>query len=137
MMSSENQDSSTAEKKQAASSGLLPPTVFKALEDVAHFSSTAYVKRPIFDTEALQFGMYFFEPGQINPLHRHPQSSEICYFVEGTGEIVIGQDTAVVKPGDSIHIPENVYHEIRNTGSNRMMVVVMQSPLPCKTERAD
>lgn len=109
---------------------------FKTLAEVAQFNSEAYVKRQIFNTAALQFGTYCFEPGQVNPLHKHPQSSEICYFVQGKGEVVIGEAVTAVQPGVCVHIPEAVSHEIRNTGSEQMLVIVVQSPLPCKTERS-
>jgi mannose-6-phosphate isomerase-like protein (cupin superfamily) len=109
---------------------------FKTLADVARFNPDAYVKRSIFNTESLQFGMYCLEPGQVNPLHKHPHSSEICYFVQGTGEVVIGEATAVVQPGVCVHVPATVVHEIRNTGSEQMLVIVVQSPLPCQTERS-
>lgn len=115
---------------------VLNQATFKTLAEVAQFNPEAYVKRPIFNTAALQFGMYCFEPGQVNPPHRHPQSSEICYFVQGKGEVVIGEAVTAVQPGVCVHVPEAVFHEIRNTGSEQMLVIVVQSPLPCKTERS-
>ncbi|KYC39008.1 cupin [Scytonema hofmannii PCC 7110] len=133
-MTSENQDVTTT-KTSAETNKRLNQGHLKTLEEVIQFNPEAYVKRPIFNTETLQFGMYCLEPGQINPLHQHPQTSEICYFVQGTGEVVIGDEVAFVQPGVSIHVPEAVRHEIRNTGTEQMLVVVVQSPLPCKTER--
>lgn len=129
-MTVENQNVATTKTNKKLNQGYL-----NTLEEVIQFNPEAYVKRPIFNTETLQFGMYCLEPGQINPLHQHPQTSEICYFVQGTGEVVIGDKVASVQPGVSVHVPETVRHEIRNTGSEQMLVVVVQSPLPCKTER--
>lgn len=92
---------------------------FKTLADVAQFNSKAYVKRSIFNTESLQFGLYCLEPGQVNPLHKHPHSSEICYFVQGTGEVIIGKATAAVQPGVCVHDPETVFHELKTQGQSR------------------
>lgn len=128
------------EEQHTAADPLAVPSLssqgyLKTIAEIAQFNSGAYVKRQIFNTESLQFGIYCLEPGQINPLHQHPQSSEICYFIQGTGEVVIGEQTAVVQPGVFVHILENIRHEIRNTGAEQMLIVVAQSPLPCKTER--
>lgn len=107
----------------------------KTLDQVVQFHPETYVKRPIFNTDMLQFGMYCLESGQTNPLHRHPGSDEIIYFVQGTGEVTVGDEIAAVQPGVSVHIPPDVTHEIRNTGLEPMLVILVQSPLPCKTER--
>jgi quercetin dioxygenase-like cupin family protein len=105
------------------------------LKQVARFNPEGYVKRSIFNTDSLQFGLYCLEPGQINARHKHPQNDEICYVVQGTGEIVIGDEIAAVQPGVFIHAHRSVEHEIRNTGTEQMLIIVVQSPLPLKTER--
>jgi quercetin dioxygenase-like cupin family protein len=105
------------------------------LEQVAQFNPEGYVKRSIFKTDSLHFGLYCLEPGQINARHKHPQNDEICYVVQGTGEIVIGDEIAAVEAGVFIHAHQSVEHEIRNTGTERMLIIVVQSPLPLKTER--
>lgn len=107
----------------------------KTLEQVAQFNPEGYVKRSIFNTDALQFGLYCLEPGQINARHKHPQNDEICYVVQGTGEVVIGDEIAAVQAGVFIHAPKAIEHEIRNTGTEQMLIIVVQSPLPLKTER--
>jgi quercetin dioxygenase-like cupin family protein len=107
----------------------------KTLEQIAQFNPETYVKRSIFNTDSLQFGLYCLEPGQINARHKHPQNDEICYVVQGTGEVVIGTEAAAVQPGAFIHAPKAIEHEIRNTGTEQMLIIVVQSPLPLKTER--
>lgn len=120
----ENRDLATT-KTSAGTTKRMSQGYLKTLEEVIQFHPEVYVKRQIFNTETLQFGMYCLEPGQINPLHQHPQTSEICYFVQGRGEVVIGDEVAAVQPGVSIHVPEAVRHEIRNTGTEQMLVVVV------------
>lgn len=107
----------------------------KTLEQVVQFNPETYVKRSIFNTDSLQFGLYCLEPGQINARHKHPQNDEICYVVQGTGEVVIGTEVAAVQPGVFIHAPKAIEHEIRNTGTEQMLIIVVQSPLPLKTDR--
>lgn len=72
-------------------------------------------------------------PGQQNPLHRHPLSDEILYFVEGEGECVVGLEICPVKPGDLVLVPKNVPHSISNTHATAKMVCILaQSPTPCQ-----
>ena len=85
------------------------------LERVARFNPEGYGSRSIFKTDSLHFGLYCLEPGQINARHKHPQNDEICYVVQGRGEIVIGDEIAAVQPGVFIHAHQSVEHEIRNT----------------------
>lgn len=107
----------------------------KTLEEIAQFNPRFFVRRRIFLTDSMHFNIYCIEPGQSNPLHKHSQSDEICYFVQGTGDVIIGDEIGAVKSGDCVHIPKDVGHEIINTGTERMIVVLAQSPLPCAHEK--
>ncbi|HEY9618836.1 MAG TPA: cupin domain-containing protein [Crinalium sp.] len=107
----------------------------KTLEEIIQFNPRFFVRRRIFSTDSMQFNVYCIEPGQSNPLHKHPNSDEICYFVQGTGDVIIGDEIAAVSPGVSVHIPKGVGHEILNTGTERMIVVLAQSPLPAGHEK--
>lgn len=107
----------------------------KTLEEIAQFNPKFFVRRRIFQTDSMHFNIYCIEPGQSNPLHKHSQSDEICYFVQGTGDIVVGDEIAAVGPGTCVHVPKDVGHEILNTGTERMIVVLAQSPLPCAHEK--
>ena len=107
----------------------------KTLEEIVQFNPKFFVQQRIFQTESMQFKLYCIEPGQFNPMHKHPQSDEICYFVQGRGDIVVGEEIAAVQAGACVHIPKNVAHEIQNTGVERMIVVLVQSPLPCTGEK--
>lgn len=54
--------------------------------------------------------------GSTTP-HRHPETEEIYYILEGTGEMRIGDERQEVHPGDAIAIPPGASHELRNTGN--------------------
>ena len=47
--------------------------------------------------------------------HRHPDTEEIYYILEGCGEIHIDSEKAGVRPGDAIAIPPGARHQIINT----------------------
>lgn len=48
--------------------------------------------------------------------HRHPQTEEIYYILEGRGEMELDGQRRLVQPGDAIAIPPGVPHQISNAG---------------------
>lgn len=107
----------------------------RTLEEVVEFNPRFFVRRRLFKTDSMHFNIYCIEPGQSNPLHKHSGSDEICYFVQGTGDIIVGNEITSVETGTFVHIPKNVGHEIINSGTERMIVILAQSPLPCAHEK--
>lgn len=59
------------------------------------------------------------EPGEAPPLHKHPDTEQVLYILEGEGELRIGPEAAElfpVKPGDVVRIPPDTLHMIENQG---------------------
>ncbi len=103
------------------------------LKEAEEFKDNAFLRKRLFQTSDMHFNVYCIKPGQENPLHKHPLSDEILYFVEGTGECVVGKEIYPVKPGDLVLVPKDAPHAIRNTHStNNMVCILSQSPLPCE-----
>ena len=103
------------------------------LKDVEEFQQDSFVRKRLFATTDMHFNVYCIVPGQENPLHRHPASDEILYFVEGTGACVVGEETYPVQPGDVVLAPKNIPHSVRNThASENLVCILAQSPLPCE-----
>jgi len=61
-------------------------------------------------------GMCVLDPGATpHPPHRHPEE-EFMIVASGTGEIVCGDRTTKVGPGDIMYCAGEVLHGITNTG---------------------
>src|SRR4051812_42683819 len=61
-------------------------------------------------------GMCVLDPGATpHPPHRHPEE-EFMIVASGTGEIVCGEATTKVGPGDIMYCAGDVIHGITNTG---------------------
>ena len=101
------------------------------LAEAVEFRPNAFVRKRLFEGESLHFNVYCIVPGQENPLHRHPLSDEVLYFVQGTGECVVGDAVYPVKPGDLVLAPKDAPHAVRNTGDENLVCILAQSPLPC------
>jgi quercetin dioxygenase-like cupin family protein len=103
------------------------------LKEAEEFKDRFFVRKRLFETSDMHFNVYCIAAGQANPLHRHPISDEILFFVEGEGECTVGLETYPVKPGDLVLVPKNVPHSIRNTQPTANMVCILaQTPLPCE-----
>lgn len=64
--------------------------------------------------------------GQQISYQSHAQREEHWIVVRGNGEVILNDQTIVVKPGTYIHIPLGAKHRIRNTGSTELEFVEVQ-----------
>lgn len=103
-----------------------------SLDAAVEFRENDFLRKRLFETSDMHFNVYCIAPGQENPLHRHPDSDEILYFVAGSGECDCGEAIYRVSQGDVVLVPKDVPHAIRNTHALENMVCILaQSPLPC------
>lgn len=102
------------------------------LKEAEEFKKEFFNRKRLFETSDMHFNVYCIGPAQENPLHRHPESDEILYFVEGSGECVVGDEIYPVNSGDLVLVPKDVPHSIRNKHeTGNMVCILVQSPLPC------
>jgi len=59
--------------------------------------------------------MVVIEPDHAPPLHKHDDTEQVFYVIEGTGVLTIGdqKEQYPVKPGDVVRIPVSTFHSIR------------------------
>ena len=73
--------------------------------------------------------MNCYEPGQITPMHMHPDEEEVMIVIEGNGELLFKEhDNLPIKQGDLIHLPSDQYHAIRAADDSRMVLVYFMKP---------
>jgi quercetin dioxygenase-like cupin family protein len=77
-----------------------------------------------FQDANLTFGYVQIEPGQKNPRHYHPNSSEVLFLIEGELDHTIGDEVHHLAAGMSIFIPLGVEHDARNNGAVTARMVV-------------
>jgi Mannose-6-phosphate isomerase len=66
-----------------------------------------------------------FPPGEIAPGHSHADMWEVFIFESGAGEIAIDGETHRVAGGAAFLVQPGETHEIRNTGSEPLVVTVI------------
>ena len=69
-------------------------------------------------------GQQWLQPGDRVYRHDHPVE-EALMFLSGTGEATLDDETVMIAPGVSLHIPAGVLHGFTNTGTTTMHVIVV------------
>jgi mannose-6-phosphate isomerase-like protein (cupin superfamily) len=71
--------------------------------------------------------MVEMQPSGRQYLHRH--KIEQCYFIlSGRGKMTVGKETMTVKSGDTVFIPSNAQHGLKNTGQGVLKYYSAGSP---------
>ncbi len=68
------------------------------------------------------------KPDETTLLHLHIKSEEIYYILQGEGTMQRGEKTLHVKAGDSICIPPDTPHCIKNIGNKNLKILCCCSP---------
>ena len=63
-------------------------------------------------------------PGDRIPLHTHP-INEVIAILEGTPEVILGEDTREVGPGTIVFIPAGTPHATRNASTSPIRLHAM------------
>lgn len=102
----------------------------KATRYRAHEGGIAHM---ILDTRHLQTIMFLAQasvpPGERLSGHIDPME-EIYIIQTGDGRMQVGKEIQVVGPGDAVHIPLGLYHELTNTGDEELSILVVAGLIP-------
>lgn len=66
-----------------------------------------------------------WEPGQISPIHSHPDADEIYYILDGEGLFNDGRTEARLGPGATVVFPAGEVHQV--SAITRMVLYRVQS----------
>lgn len=66
-------------------------------------------------------------PGQTTWLHAL-RTSEVYYILSGSGTMRIDDETAAVRPGDTVYIPPGAKQQITNTGAGDLVFLCIVDP---------
>ena len=75
-------------------------------------------------------GINAFEAGQEHALHSHAEMDKVYHVLEGSGVFLLQDRELPMRAGDLLVAPEGIPHGIRNTGSQRLVVLAILAPSP-------
>ncbi|MBX5492324.1 MAG: cupin domain-containing protein [Chloroflexi bacterium] len=96
------------------------------VHELKEFRAEKRVRKKLFEGAQLWCEMVCYEPGQGTPMHVHPREDELFIVIEGRGVITAGDRQFEAVPGALITVPATVYHDLRNTGDERLVVVFVK-----------
>jgi quercetin dioxygenase-like cupin family protein len=63
------------------------------------------------------------KPGFHLPRHHHKVMTEIFYILEGDVEFKFEDEAVLAKPGVTLNIPPNIWHEVRCTEGGKLITI--------------
>ncbi|MFQ5407106.1 MAG: cupin domain-containing protein [Anaerolineales bacterium] len=87
-------------------------------------------KATLFRSDALLLGLNCLEPGQKQALHAHADQDKFYFVVEGEGQFMVGSESRVAGPGMTVWAAAGIEHGVRNTGAERLVLLVGIAPAP-------
>ena len=98
--------------------------------DYAEWRFDKMSKTTLFESPRLLVGLNAFEPGQAHALHAHAGMDKVYQVVQGSGTFLLDDREVPMTAGDLLIAPEGVPHGVRNTGTERLLVLVILAPAP-------
>jgi quercetin dioxygenase-like cupin family protein len=99
---------------------------------------TWYANRALGNSDALTLGQCVIRPGCHNPLHSHPNCSELLLVVQGRiAHAIEGGATIEMGPGDVMAIPPHVPHNAHNIGETDAILIVVFTSADRETKGED
>jgi quercetin dioxygenase-like cupin family protein len=80
--------------------------------------------RQVGNSTTMSFGRVTVRAGQENPCHRHPNCDEILHVISGRVEHSLAGEWAIMEPGDSIFIPQGMWHQLRALGDQDAEIAI-------------
>ncbi len=99
-------------------------------EDHAVYDPQRMGKATLFQSDRILVGLNAFEPGQEHKLHAHAGMDKVYHVLAGSGVFLLEGREAPMTAGMTLIAPEGVLHGIRNTGSERLLVLAILAPSP-------
>ena len=98
--------------------------------DHAVYTPDKMGKSTIFRSERLMVGLNAFEPGQEHALHAHDDMDKVYQVIEGEGLFLLADESVRMHAGVLLVAPAGAPHGIRNTGTERLLVLAVLAPAP-------
>ena len=98
--------------------------------DHAVYSPDKMGKSTIFRSARVMVGLNAFEPGQEHALHAHEGMDKVYQVIEGHGLFLLAGGEVPMEAGVLLVAPDGAAHGIRNTGTERLLVLAILAPAP-------
>jgi mannose-6-phosphate isomerase-like protein (cupin superfamily) len=98
--------------------------------DHAVYDPVKMGKATLYQSDRLLVGLNAFEPGQEHKLHAHSGMDKVYQVLSGRGVFLLSGGEEPMEAGMMLIAPEGVPHGIRNTGTEKLLVLAILAPSP-------
>jgi mannose-6-phosphate isomerase-like protein (cupin superfamily) len=98
--------------------------------DHATWTADRMGKTTLFESGRLLVGLNAFEPQQSHALHAHAGMDKLYHVVSGRGTFLLEGRELPMEAGEMLVAPAGVPHGVRNSGVERLLVLVVLAPAP-------
>ena len=89
--------------------------------------------RALMDTTGIGLGRLSlaeetFQPGQYIPPHDHQGLEEVYHVKAGQGRMRVGEETTIVRAGDTVLVPVDTVHSLHNDSAGVLVLLCAVSP---------
>ncbi len=95
------------------------------LKGTQEFSSTHHIQKSLVDSPLCGVSIACWEPGQVSPIHNHPEADEIYYLLEGEGLFSNGRTERRLGPGGIVFFAAGEPHQVQSL--TRMVLYRVQA----------
>src|SRR6056297_1606015 len=85
--------------------------------------------RKVYSKEEAEIIQMHLTPGQALITHVTPVDV-IFYVVEGSGQVLIGDEVINASKGQFVESPKDIPHSLSNNGTENFIVLVIKTPRP-------
>lgn len=78
--------------------------------------------------QQMQVVVMTLQPGGEIGAETHPDTDQVLYFVEGSGEAVLDGERSAVEPGRLVFVHAGVLHNFVNTGTTPLRLITAYAP---------
>lgn len=87
-----------------------------------------FFKSTLWQGEHVMVGVNCLEPNQTQPIHAHTGADKFYFVLTGRGSFTVGDEEMTVESGTVVVAPAGVTHGVRNTGAERLSLLVAIAP---------
>lgn len=98
--------------------------------DHAVYDPVKMGKATLYQSDRILVGLNAFEPGQEHKLHAHSGMDKVYQVLAGRGVFLLSGGEEPMEAGMMLIAPEGVPHGIRNTGTEKLLVLAILAPSP-------
>lgn len=87
-----------------------------------------FYKTTLWQGEHVLVGLNCLEPNQTQSVHAHQGADKFYFVLEGSGQFTVGDQEQTASAGSLVVAPAGVSHGVKNTGSERLSLLVTIAP---------